>query len=119
MSDYKPQPLPDWSAIIAEKDALIRRMLMDHREEAGQLWDILALRDEEIKRLRAGGCARDQGTTQYCAEAARLAVENEQNCIDLEEYRRDVERLTAEVERLRKIIQETALHFLMGVDNVG
>ena len=31
----------------------------------------------EIARLRAGGCARDQGTTQYCAEAAKLAVENE------------------------------------------
>jgi hypothetical protein len=31
----------------------------------------------EIKRLRAGGCARDQGTTQYCAEAAALAKENE------------------------------------------
>ena len=31
----------------------------------------------EIERLRAGGCARDQGTTQYCAEAARLAAENE------------------------------------------
>jgi len=31
----------------------------------------------EIKRLRAGGCARDQGTTQYCAEAAALAEENE------------------------------------------
>lgn len=36
-------------------------------------------RDElraEIKRLRAGGCARDQQSTQYCAEAARLAEEN-------------------------------------------
>ena len=32
---------------------------------------------DEITRLRAGGCARDQGTTQYCAEAARLAAENE------------------------------------------
>ncbi len=31
----------------------------------------------EIKRLQSGGCARDQGTTQYCAEAARLAKENE------------------------------------------
>jgi hypothetical protein len=31
----------------------------------------------EIARLRAGGCARDQGLTQYCAEAARLAEENE------------------------------------------
>ena len=28
----------------------------------------------EIERLRAGGCARDQGTTQYCAEAAILAA---------------------------------------------
>ena len=32
---------------------------------------------DEIERLRAGGCARDQGTTQYCAEAARLVDENE------------------------------------------
>ena len=31
----------------------------------------------EIKRLQSGGCARDQGTTQYCAEAAALAEENE------------------------------------------
>lgn len=30
----------------------------------------------EVERLRAGGCARDQTTTQYCAEAARLAAEN-------------------------------------------
>lgn len=29
-----------------------------------------------IERLRAGGCARDQQTTQYCGEAARLAKEN-------------------------------------------
>lgn len=32
---------------------------------------------DEIARLRAGGCARDQGLTQYCAEAAALAEENE------------------------------------------
>ena len=39
----------------------------------------IALREAaaEIERLRAGGCARDQGLTQYCAEAARLAKENE------------------------------------------
>lgn len=29
----------------------------------------------EIARLRAGGCARDQGLTQFCAEAAHLASE--------------------------------------------
>jgi len=27
---------------------------------------------DEIERLRAGGCARDQTTTQFCAEAERL-----------------------------------------------
>lgn len=27
---------------------------------------------DEIKRLRAGGCARDQTTTQFCAEATTL-----------------------------------------------
>jgi hypothetical protein len=39
----------------------------------------IALREaaKELDRLQAGGCARDQGTTQYCAEAARLVEENE------------------------------------------
>ena len=39
----------------------------------------IALREaaSELDRLYAGGCTRDQGTTQYCAEAARLAMENE------------------------------------------
>jgi len=35
--------------------------------------EITALR-AEVERLRSGGCARDQGTTQYCAEAAILAA---------------------------------------------
>lgn len=46
----------------------------------GLLGDEMDLTKElraEIERLRAGGCARDQTTTQYCAEAARLAAENE------------------------------------------
>lgn len=29
-------------------------------------------RDREIDRLKAGGCARDQRTTQFCAEAVAL-----------------------------------------------
>jgi hypothetical protein len=50
----------------------------------------IALREaaKEIERLRAGGCARDQSTTQYCAEAAAKAAE--------------ITRLTGEVERLTK-----------------
>ena len=32
---------------------------------------------DEIERLRAGGCARDQRTTQFCAEAVTLQREVE------------------------------------------
>lgn len=32
----------------------------------------------EITRLREGGCAREQGATQYCAEAQRLADVSEE-----------------------------------------
>jgi hypothetical protein len=38
---------------------------------------LLRKKDREIERLKAGGCARDQSTTQYCAEAAAMAAENE------------------------------------------
>lgn len=36
----------------------------------------LAEAEAEIERLRAGGCARDQTTTQYCAEAVALQSKN-------------------------------------------
>jgi len=45
----------------------------------------------EIKRLQDGGCARDHGLTQYCAEAAEKDVE--------------IERLKAEVERMRDMVR--------------
>ena len=45
----------------------------------------------EIKRLQDGGCARDQGLTQYCAEAAEKDAE--------------ITRLKAEVERLRAALE--------------
>jgi hypothetical protein len=34
---------------------------------------------DEIERLRKGGCARDQTTTQYCAEAVRLQQERDES----------------------------------------
>ena len=40
------------------------------------LLDALDAAEQEIARLRSGGCARDQRTTQHCAEAATLAAEN-------------------------------------------
>lgn len=46
---------------------------------------------DEIARLRAGGCARDQGLTQYCAEAAAKDAE--------------ITALKAEVERLRAALE--------------
>ena len=59
----------------------------------------------EIECLRAGGCARDQGTTQYCAEAARLAAENER----LREWNAEIalnaREFAAENERLRAALE--------------
>lgn len=49
----------------------------------------IAAKDAEIARLRAGGCARDQGLTQYCAEATAFAAE-------VERLRTMVELLTAD-----------------------
>ena len=34
----------------------------------------------EVERLRVGGCARDQTTTQFCAEAERLRNELAARC---------------------------------------
>ena len=33
--------------------------------------------EAEVERLRAGGCARDQKTTQWCAEAEALRAERD------------------------------------------
>lgn len=42
------------------------------------LKDQIAGAKAEIARLRSGGCAREQGATQYCAEAQRLADVSEE-----------------------------------------
>ena len=55
----------------------VRPKYVVHESDIDELvLQITALR-AEIERLRAGGCARDQKTTQYCAEASRLTAENE------------------------------------------
>ena len=41
----------------------------------------------EIERLRSGGCARDQGLTQWCAEAEALRRERDELQGDLAETR--------------------------------
>lgn len=68
----------------------------------------------EITRLRAGGCARDQGTTQYCAEAAKLAAEVERllagqydvYAAAREEYRTKIAEQATENERLRAALRK-------------
>lgn len=48
------------------------------REMAGPIVpNVCTMAADEIERLRAGGCARDQRTTQYCAEAVRLQAERD------------------------------------------
>lgn len=43
---------------------------------ARQLERELTAAQAEIARLKAGGCARDQRTTQFCGEAVKLQEEN-------------------------------------------
>jgi hypothetical protein len=45
----------------------------------GEVASVTSERDAlraEVERLKAGGCARDQSTTQFCAEAVALQAEN-------------------------------------------
>ena len=60
-------PLPDslWRAAMSVYHREIRR-------NPGNAWQAVC-----TEVLRLGGCARDQSTTQYCAEAARLVEESE------------------------------------------
>lgn len=54
----------------------------------------------EIELLRAGGCARDQRATQYCAEAVALQSEVERLLAELEKERRETRHWIAEWKRL-------------------
>jgi hypothetical protein len=60
---------------------------------------------DEIERLRAGGCARDQGLTQYCAEAAEKDARIRRMALEyLQETGQLIDRigeLNAENEHLR------------------
>jgi hypothetical protein len=87
-------------------------MSVYHREirrNPGNAWQAVC-----TEVLRLGGCARDQGTTQYCAEAARLAAElhiatewsarvhagQQEDADTITALRAEVERLKAALERI-------------------
>lgn len=55
---------------------------------------------DEIERLRAGGCARDQGTTQYCGEAAKKDAEIASLLNTLADARTESMKLRAALEPL-------------------
>lgn len=71
---------PDCGVILKDKgESMTIVPLCVHQREA--LDKALGERDEalaEIERLRAGGCARDQRTTQWCAEAVEQRSRAEQ-----------------------------------------
>lgn len=50
-----------------------------------ELANASAEKDKEIERLKAGGCARDQKTTQFCAEA----LEKDKRIAELEQMKKD------------------------------
>ena len=58
--------------------------------------------EKEIARLRSGGCARDQGTTQYCAEAAKKDTEIQKLLTLLADARTESMRLRAALEQIAK-----------------
>ena len=75
------QPLVQPDDVVSRIDALIPA---DEVHSHPLVWrarniDLALLIDvrNEIRRLRAGGCARNQGLTQHCAEAAAAHAEIE------------------------------------------
>lgn len=62
-----------------------RQLVQMLRDDAGPIRpngfldaaDVIERLAAEVERLRAGGCARDQSTTQYCAEAVRIQAERD------------------------------------------
>jgi predicted RNase H-like nuclease (RuvC/YqgF family) len=90
------QPLVQPDDVVSRIDALIPA---DEVHSHPLVWrarniDLALLIDarNEIKRLRAGGCARNQGLTQHCAEAAAAHAE--------------IERLRARVEVLERALAD-------------
>lgn len=64
-------------------------MFLESRIVMQELLAICRQDRAEVNRLRAGGCARDQKTTQYCAEAVVLQEKCNklhERCMHLENY---------------------------------
>lgn len=104
VTDRKPEPVPEWSDIIAAKDAEIVRMRGELQTWINHTKLAVWSDSEECKLLKADNERlraevkliveeRDRTFALMLARAEGGEAEIEQNRIDLEEYRRDVERL--------------------------
>lgn len=60
----------------------------------------------EVKRLRAGGCARDQRTTQFCAEAVAKDAEIAKLRDQILDYQQSLHIAEQEIARLKRALVE-------------
>ncbi len=83
----------------------IQRRIQDQDAIMAELWERIHALTDEIERLRRNtGCARNQGTTQFCAEALdaqreaeRLRAERDHAVREAAEARQTIYRLQHEL----------------------
>ena len=71
------------------KDIVERLRGEPHRAPAGLVLEAAA----EIERLRAGGCARNQRLTQYCADVPAAVLAEREACAKVADHYATMERL--------------------------
>ncbi len=84
---------------------------------AAALRSLAAERDAlkaENEKLKVGGCARGQSTTQFCAEAVTLKAENAKLAASNHAYLSDYQEARDEIEKLRAAVQDLAKHIWRG-----
>lgn len=92
-------------AKVTERDnyaAMTRNKFEEHK---GVLRGAVKDLESEVARLRSGGCARDQGTTQYCAEAVEAQGYNNTLARKVEHLESEVDIQRAKVARLRELVR--------------
>lgn len=81
-----------WACIEALSAHIERGTTLDAVDMQTMHRGMLAAADE-IERLRAGGCARNQGLTQYCAEVADAVRAEREACAKVADHYATMERL--------------------------
>jgi hypothetical protein len=77
----RPEPSPHFSETVAFLRAFNRWRRGDETLEQPcpqKIGEAIDAACDEIERLQAGGCARDQRTTQFCAEAVSAIQERDE-----------------------------------------